>query len=283
MQLPSLPIQPADRHFTIADADPRETNGITKEATAEATQADLKRLDELCYLMYAENRRSLLIVLQGIDASGKNGSTAHIAKGLNPEGLSVSSFKAPSDIEIEHDYLWRVHAEVPRRGNVGIFNRSHYEEVIVTKVHPEILANQHLPQHIADDPEIFEKRFRQINDFERMLVDNGTVIVKFFLHISKEEQIERFRERMENPKKHWKFSIDDLEKRKDWMKYMKAFEEMIRATSTDHAPWYVIPADRKWYRNWLIVRTLVETLERLNMQYPQIENTEVAIEELERA
>lgn len=279
----SLPIKSANRRFRISSVDPRGTNGETKESIAEQAQADLKALDELCYLMYAENRHSLLVVLQGIDASGKNGTTTYIAKGVNPEGLSVSSFKAPSDAEIEHDYLWRIHAQVPRRGNVGIFNRSHYEEVIVPKVHPEILRNQHLPESIANDPEIFEKRYRQINDFEQMLVENGTVVVKFLLHISKEEQIERFRERMEDPKKHWKFSADDLEKRKEWKKYMKAFQEMVRATSTEHAPWYAIPADRKWYRNWLIVRTLVATLERLNMQYPEIENESITLEQLERA
>lgn len=279
----TTPIRPADNSFRIEDIDPRDTAGRKRELIEEESEADLKRLDELCYLMYAENRRSLLIVLQGIDASGKNSTTKHIAKGVNPEGLSVTSFKTPSDIEIEHDYLWRVHAESPRRGNVGIFNRSHYEEVIVTRVHPEVLAAQHLPEHIANDPDLFRKRFRQINDFERMLVENGTIIVKFLLHISKEEQIERFRERMEEPKKHWKFSREDLAKRKDWDNYMKAFEEMVRETSTGHAPWYAVPADRKWYRNWLIVRTLVETLEGQNMQYPKIENEEVALEELERA
>lgn len=279
----TAPIRPANGRFRIEEIDPRDTAGRKRELIEQESEADLKRLDELCYLMYAENRRSLLIILQGIDASGKNSTTTHIAKGVNPEGLSVTSFKTPSDIEIEHDYLWRVHAESPRRGNVGIFNRSHYEEVIVTRVHPEILAAQHLPEHIANDPEIFRKRFRQINDFERMLTENGTIIVKFLLHISKEEQIERFRERMEEPKKHWKFSREDLAKRKDWDTYMKAFEEMVRETSTDHAPWYAVPADRKWYRNWLIVRTLVETLERQNMKYPEIENEEVALEELERA
>lgn len=279
----TTPIRPADSRFRIEEIDPRDTAGRKRELIEQESEADLKRLDELCYLMYAENRRSLLIVLQGIDASGKNSTTTHIAKGVNPEGLSVTSFKTPSDIEIEHDYLWRVHAESPRRGNVGIFNRSHYEEVIVTRVHPEILAAQHLPEHIATDPEIFRKRYRQINDFERMLTENGTVVVKFLLHISKEEQMERFRERMEEPKKHWKFSREDLAKRKDWDTYMKAFEEMVRETSTDHAPWYAVPADRKWYRNWLIVRTLVETLERQNMKYPEIENEEVALEELERA
>ena len=273
-------IQPADHTLRLSEINSKGGDGVDRQIFKEKTNNDLKRLDELCYLMYAEDRHALLVILQGIDASGKNSTTKHIAKGINPDGLQVHSFKKPSEIEIEHDYLWRVHKVTPHRGNVAVFNRSHYEEIIVTKIHPEILSAQHLPDHIVNDPEIFQRRYQHINDFERMLAENGTVIVKLLLHISKEEQLERFRERLENPKKHWKFSEDDLDKRRHWDDYMKAFEEMIHATSTEWAPWYVIPADQKWYRNWLVSRLLVEQLERLNMQFPIIENHNVTLEEL---
>ncbi len=195
----------------------------------------------------------------------------------------VHSFKKPSDIEIEHDYLWRIHNVVPRRGNVTVFNRSHYEEVLITKVVPDIIRHQHLPDVIANDPDIFQKRYRQINDFERMLSENGTTIVKFFLHISKEEQLQRFRERVENPKKHWKFSIDDLEARRHWPQYMQAYQEMMHETSTPWGPWYAIPADNKWYRNWLIGKVLVETLERQDMNFPMLEDHHVTLDQLAQA
>lgn len=276
-------ITAAGKNFSLAGIDPANANGREKESTRKEALADLKRLDELCHLMYAEDRHALLVVLQGIDASGKNSTIRHIAREINPEGLTVYPFKEPTDLEIEHDYLWRVHHQAPRRGNVAIFNRSHYEEVIVTKVHRKILGNQHLPKRIANDPDIFRKRYRQINDFERMLVENGTIVVKFLLHISREEQIERFRERVKDRRKQWKFSENDLEKRKHWNRYMTAFEEMVRATSTSYAPWYVVPADRKWYRNWMIGRVLVDTLERLDMKYPKLPNGSATIEDLERA
>ncbi len=267
----------------LSTIDPRGPEERDREKTEEEAEADLKRLDALCYRMYAENRRALLVILQGIDASGKNGTTKHLARGVNPDGLQVVSFKRPSELEIEHDYLWRIHRETPHRGNVAIFNRSHYEEIIVTKVHPEILAAQHLPEDLLKDPDIFERRYRQINDFERMLAENGTVIVKFLLHISKEEQLERFRSRLEDPEKHWKFSEDDLAKRKHWNDYMQAFGEMIDATDTPWAPWHVVPADRKWYRNWLVGRALVERLEKLDMKFPIIENHEITLEQLSNA
>ena len=267
----------------LSEIDPRGPNDIDRDAIEKEAKADLKRLDALCYRMYAEDRHALLVILQGIDASGKNGTTKHLAQGINPDGLQVYSFKKPSELEIEHDYLWRVHQGTPHRGNVSIFNRSHYEEVIVTKIHPEILSAQHLPESILNDPDIFEKRYRHINDFERMLAENGIVVVKFLLHISKEEQLERLRERLEDPKKQWKFSQDDLEKRKYWDSYMKAFEEMIEATNTPYAPWHVIPADRKWYRNWMIGRILVEQLESLKMEFPTIDNHKVTLEQLSKA
>ena len=273
-------LQPADHTLRLSKINPRGGDGIDPGAIEPKTKADLKRLDDLCYLMYAEDRHALLVILQGIDASGKNSTTKHIAKGVNPDGLQVHSFKKPSELEIEHDYLWRIHKVAPHRGNVAVFNRSHYEEVIVTRIHPEILSAQHLPTNIANDPEIFQKRYRHINDFERMLAENGTVIVKLLLHISKEEQVQRFRERLENPKKHWKFSEDDLDERRHWDDYMRTFEEVIHATSTEWAPWYVIPADQKWYRNWLIGRILVEQLEKLDMRFPTLENHKVRLEQL---
>ena len=278
-----FPLQAADHHFRLSEISPDPADGTDRDRTEKEADQDLDRLDDLCYLMFAENKHALLVILQGIDTSGKNSTTKHIAKGVNPDGLTVQSFKKPSELEIEHDYLWRVHRVAPRRGNVTVFNRSHYEEVIVTRVLPEIIGNQHLPDTIAEDPDILEKRYRQINDFERMLSENGTTIVKFFLHISPEEQLERFRERVENPRKQWKFSIDDLEARRRWPHYMHAYEEMIRNTSTPWAPWYAIPANHKWYRNWLVSRILVETLERLDMKFPTLENHAITLEELSRA
>lgn len=278
-----LLIQPVDKNFKLSDLSPQAPNTIAKKEAKKQAKDDIGRLEDLCYVMYAENKHALLIVLQGIDTSGKNSTTKHIAQGVNPDGLMVHSFKKPSDIEIEHDYLWRIHKVVPQRGNVTVFNRSHYEEVLITKVVPEIIRNQHLPDVIANDPDIFQKRYRQINDFERMLSENGTTIVKFFLHISKEEQLQRFRERVENPKKHWKFSIDDLEARRLWPHYMQVYQEMMHETSTPWAPWYAIPADNKWYRNWLIGKVLVEALERQDMKFPTLENHHVTLDQLAQA
>ncbi|MDB5035641.1 MAG: hypothetical protein JWQ98_2882 [Chlorobi bacterium] len=265
-------IAPAKSPLKLASIDPRDTSGLNKDddKLAEEMAERQKQIYDLHYLMYADNRRSLLIILQGIDASGKDGAVRYLAGGFNPQGLTIHSFKRPSDLELDHDYLWRVHQACPGRGEVAIFNRSHYEEVTVAKIHPEILAAEFLPTEIARQKDLFQQRYRQIRDFERMLAENGTVVLKLFLHISRDEQVERLEERMKDPRKHWKFSRQDLVEREFWDDYMRAFEEMIDATGTEHAPWYIIPADRKWYRNLLIGRIVAGTMKELKMEYPAL-------------
>jgi len=230
---------------------------------------DLKALYDLHYLMYAENKRALLIILQGIDASGKDGTAKYLFGGFNPQGCRLYSFKKPSEAELEHDFLWRTHRVMPARGGITIFNRSYYEEITTVKVHPEYLLHQNLPEEILNDPDIFKKRIKHINAFEKMLFQNGMHILKFFLHISKEEQRIRLQERLDDPTKHWKFSLADIEERKLWNNYMRAFENMLEQTHTPCAPWYIIPADKKWFRNYLVARIVVSTLSSLKMSFPK--------------
>jgi len=265
------PTAPIDGKVDLDSIDPAHTGSISKESEiAERMKRDLKELYDLAYLMFADNRRALLIVLQGIDASGKDGLTRHLASGLNPQGVKVHSFKAPSEEELDHDYLWRIHRAMPGRGEIAIFNRSHYEEVTTVKIHPELLRAERLPEEIEEDRDLFKMRYRQINRFEELMVENGTVILKFFLHISKEEQESRFAERLSDPRKHWKFSKQDILESQYWEEYRKAYEVMLRHTSTGHAPWYVIPADRKWYRNYLVTSIVVEKMKMLKMTYPTL-------------
>jgi PPK2 family polyphosphate:nucleotide phosphotransferase len=206
--------------------------------------------------LYAERKRGLLIVLQAVDAGGKDGAIRHVMKGINPQGCRITSFKVPTPEELAHDFLWRVHQHVPARGFIGVFNRSHYEDVLVTRVH-ELIA----------DSEV-QNRFEEINDFERMLVGNGTTILKFYLAISKDEQRRRLQARLDDPRKHWKFSPSDLAERRFWDRYLKAYAEAISATSTKHAPWFVIPANHEWYRNYLVAKIIVATLKKMDPQYP---------------
>lgn len=209
---------------------------------------------------YADGKRKLLIVLQAMDAGGKDGTIRKITRGVNPQGVRVTPFKAPSKAALAHDFLWRIHKAVPGKGMMGIFNRSHYEDVLVVRVH-----------NIAPEA-VWRPRYAQINQFEKLLTDTGTTILKFYLHISKEEQKKRFQARLDDPTKHWKFSVEDLEKRKLWDDYMAAYEEMLRQCTTDWAPWYVIPADQKWYRNLTISRVMAQALRDLNPQYPEPED-----------
>jgi len=264
----STQIRPAGSNLRLESIDPRDTNDVKKAQAAKGMQALQEELYDLHYLMFAENRRSLLIILQGIDASGKDGAVRYLAGGFNPQGLKIHSFKKPSEPEIDHDYFWRIHAACPGRGEVAIFNRSHYEEVTVAKIHPEILNAEFLPPEIVAQEDLFDQRYRQIRDFERILAENGTVIIKFFLHISKKEQQKRFDARLNDPKKLWKFSPGDLAEREYWDQYMTAFEGMIGATNTPYAPWYIIPADKKWYRNYLIGRVVAERMRELKMEFP---------------
>ncbi|MEJ7846219.1 MAG: PPK2 family polyphosphate kinase [Acidimicrobiales bacterium] len=238
--------------------DTRSTGGApgdkaVVEAGYEATWA---RLSELQERLYAESRRSLLVVLQALDAGGKDGTIGHVFRGLNPQGVRVTPFKAPTPQELAHDFLWRAHAAVPAQGEIAVFNRSHYEDVLVVRV-KDIVAEA-----------VWRARYDHIRAFEANLVDAGTTIVKVFLHISRDEQRERLQARLDDPAKHWKFNVADLEDRARWPAYEAAFEEAIAETSTAGAPWYVVPADRKWYRNWAIGRILVETLEHMNPQFP---------------
>lgn len=242
----------------LAKRDAAETLGLHDEGAADARQDhNVRRLSELQKLLYADGRFSLLIVLQGMDTSGKDGTIRHLLTGVNPQGVRVVAFKRPSEIELSHDYLWRVHAACPRRGEIGVFNRSHYEDVGVVRVH-NLVPEQ-----------VWKLRYQQIADFERMLSENGTVVLKFFLHISKSEQAQRLQERIDDPEKHWKMNPGDLEERKLWSKYMTAYADAIAKCNTDDSPWYVIPSDHKWFRNLAISEIVVDRLERLKLRYPK--------------
>ena len=229
-----------------------EGKAKAKEATAEII-AQLSGLQER---LYGNATRALLIVLQGMDTSGKDGTIKHVMSGVNPQGCRVATFKTPTPLELAHDFLWRVHREAPPKGHIGIFNRSHYEDVLITRVHRQISDKQ------------AKLRLHQIQEFEELLSESGTVVLKFFLHISKEEQRERLEERIRDPEKRWKFNVGDLEERKLWDEYMTAFEDVISATSTDHAPWYIVPANRKWYRDLVVADTVVAALEGMKLRRP---------------
>jgi len=251
-----LLIKPGTR-VRLAKIDPSNTHGKHKDAAIPQLTKNLDRLSVLQYRLYAESKRSLLVVLQGIDAGGKDGTVRHVMSGFNPQGASVTSFKVPAGEEKQHDYLWRVHKAAPKFGEIGIFNRSHYEDVLVVRVHNLV------------PPAVWKKRYEQINNFEQMLADNGVNIVKFFLYIDKDEQKRRFESRLEDPEKNWKFSRGDLEERKFWDDYTAAFEEAIERCSTPCAPWYVIPANKKWFRNLAVSDILVHTLESMKLKYPK--------------
>ena len=251
-----LLIRPGSK-VKLAQIDPSDTLGKQKAAAGEHLTKNLDKLGILQYRLYAESKRSLLIVLQGIDAGGKDGTIRHVMSGFNPQGASVTSFKVPAGAEKQHDYLWRVHTAVPKYGEIGIFNRSHYEEVLVVRVHNLV------------PPAVWKKRYDQINHFEETLAENGVNIVKFFLYIDRDEQRRRFESRIEDPAKNWKFSQADVEERKFWDDYMGAFEEAIERCSKPWAPWYVIPANKKWFRNLAVSEVLVHTLESMKLKYPK--------------
>jgi len=266
--------------FRLADYDPADTAGLTLDKTeARAMLANgVERLADMQERLYAENRSSVLAVFQAMDAAGKDGAIKHVMSGINPQGCQVHSFKAPSAEELDHDFLWRVAKAVPERGRIGIFNRSHYEEVLVVRVHPELLEKQHLPKVATKD--IWDQRFKSIRAFERHLAHNGMRVLKFFLHVSRDEQRKRFLARLEEPAKRWKFSMDDVSERKLWDKYMHAYEEAIRATSRPEAPWYVVPADNKWFARIVIASAMVQALEELDPHYPKVDGA--ALKELEK-
>ena len=255
--LDHLLVQPRSRaHLHRIDPGSKAGAPGDKKATEVASLALNRELSELQERLWAENQRSLLVVLQAMDAGGKDGTIRKVFGGVNPQGCRVTSFKAPSEEELAHDFLWRINKATPRKGEIGIFNRSHYEDVLIVRVHDLVPKS------------VWSKRYAIINSFEANLAASGTTIVKFFLHISKEEQAERFRKRLENPEKHWKFRAADLEERKYWDDYQQAFEDALSKTSTAVAPWYVIPADSKWYRDWAVLSVLVETMRRMDPQFP---------------
>ena len=269
-------------HFRLADYDPAETFGLsTNIEDVKLILADgVARLGEMQQRLYANGRWAVLVALQGMDAAGKDGVIKHVMSGINPQGCEVHAFKAPSAEELAHDFLWRTVRALPQRGHIGIFNRSHYEEVLVVRVHPEMLARQKLPPNVTDG-RIWEQRFKDIRGFERHLARNGTRVLKFHLRISKEEQRKRFLARLNEPVKRWKFSMADVTERQRWDDYMAAYEDMIRGTSTNDAPWYVVPADHK-HVAWVVVSAaIVETLEELKPEYPKIEGQ--ALEALKAA
>jgi len=260
------------KRFRLKRISPRDTGNFETEGKEEAQallRHGVERLSELQEMLYAQDRWAVLLIFQGMDAAGKDGTIKHVMSGINPQGCQVYSFKVPSAEEQDHDFMWRTTRCLPERGRIGIFNRSYYEEVAVVRVHNEILDRQKLPPQLKS-PRIWQERFEDIRNFERYLARNGVAILKFFLHLSREEQKERFLSRLDKPKKHWKFSAADVNERGYWKAYSAAYEEMIRNTADDHAPWYVVPADKKWYTRMLVAAAIVEGLESLNLQYPAV-------------
>ena len=259
------------KHFKLKDFDPADTgHWHSKEHAAEALQEGILRTAALQDKLYAQDRWALLLIFQAMDAAGKDGAIEHVMSGVNPQGCQVYSFKKPSERELQHDFLWRTTLDLPERGHIGIFNRSYYEEVLVVRVHPEILAGEKLPPSLAGK-KIWDERFEDIRSFERHMARNGTVIRKFFLHLSKKEQKKRFLKRLEEPEKNWKFSVGDIHERECWDDYQEAYEDMIRNTATKHAPWYVVPADNKWFSRLVISTVVVDTLESLGLEYPKVD------------
>jgi PPK2 family polyphosphate:nucleotide phosphotransferase len=258
--------------FRLAAVDPADSAGldIEKDAAKTLLADGVARLADLQQRLYATDHWAVLAIFQAMDAGGKDSAIKHVMSGVNPQGVQVHSFKPPSAQELDHDFLWRAAVHLPERGRIGIFNRSHYEEVLVVRVRRELLQREELPPQLVTK-NIWKERFQDIRAFERHLARNGTLVVKFFLHISKEEQRRRFLERLDDPAKRWKFSIDDVADRKLWDCYMEAYEDMVRNTSTPEAPWYVIPADNKWFARLVVAAALVETMERLDLHFPKIE------------
>jgi PPK2 family polyphosphate:nucleotide phosphotransferase len=256
--------------FRLKDFDPAETLGMkSKEHAQKALDGGIARLSERQEKLYAQDRWGILVILQAMDAAGKDSTIKHVMSGVNPQGCSVTAFKAPSDEELDHNFLWRTQRFLPERGKIGIFNRSYYEEVLVVRVHPELLAREKMPAALVTD-KIWQERFEDINAHERHLSRNGIVVLKIFLNVSKKEQQKRFLERLDKPGKNWKFSENDVLERSHWDEYMRAYEEMIRNTSTKHAPWYVIPADHKWFTRLAVAEVIVHALDALDLSFPEV-------------
>jgi PPK2 family polyphosphate:nucleotide phosphotransferase len=257
--------------FRLKEFDPGDTGGVKSKKHAEKLQEQSSALaSQMQEKLYAQDRWALLLIFQGMDAAGKDGAVKHVMSGVNPQGCDVYSFKAPTNEELDHDYLWRCHKVVPERGKIGIFNRSYYEEVLVVRVHPGLLKAEKLPDRLLTK-HIWDERYEDINAFERYLTRNGVVIRKFFLYVSREEQKKRFLKRLEDSKKNWKFSLADIKERSFWKDYREAYEEMIQKTATKHAPWYVIPADNKWFARLIAASAIVEALDGLDLAFPDVD------------
>jgi PPK2 family polyphosphate:nucleotide phosphotransferase len=269
--------------FRLKDIDPADTGNATSEdkpRAKELLETGIQALAEVQDVLYAQDRWSVLLIFQAMDAAGKDGAIKHVMSGVNPQGCQVYSFKSPSAEDLSHDYLWRCIKCLPERGRIGIFNRSYYEETLVVRVHPELLAKQKIPQQLITK-NIWEERYHDIRHFERYLTRNGVVVRKFFLYVSREEQKKRFLERIDNPAKNWKFSSADSRERGFWKEYMEAYEDMIRNTATDFAPWYVVPADNKWYTRVVVAAAVIDALASLDLRYPEV--TEAQLKELAAA
>jgi PPK2 family polyphosphate:nucleotide phosphotransferase len=260
------------KHFRLKDHDPAHTAGVHSKTEAEKLLTEgIEKLAELQDKLYAQDNYALLLVIQAMDAAGKDGVIKHVMSGINPQGCQVYSFKAPSAEELDHDYMWRTMKRMPERGRIGIFNRSYYEEVLVVRVHPQLLQAERIPEKLVTK-DIWKHRFEDINCFERYLTRNGIVIRKFFLNLSKKEQKKRFLARLDEPEKNWKFSAADIKERACWDDYMEAFEDMIQHTATPEAPWHVIPADNKWFSRIAVAEAIIDTLESLNLSYPKVDD-----------
>jgi len=257
--------------FRLKDIDPGETLGIKKERAKEALQEQgVTLMRDLQEKLYAQDRWAVLLIFQAMDAAGKDGTIKHVMSGINPQGCQVYSFKSPTSEDMDHDFLWRTSCRLPERGRIGIFNRSYYEEVLVVRVHEELLRAQKLPSRLVTK-HIWKERFEDINALERYLARNGTAILKFFLHVSKKEQERRFLSRLDEADKHWKFSLADIRERGHWDDYMKAYEEMIRNTAAPHAPWFVVPADHKWFTRVIVAAAIIATLQGLDLAFPKVD------------
>jgi PPK2 family polyphosphate:nucleotide phosphotransferase len=268
------------RTFRLADHNCAETCGLDKGHAKTVLKEGVEKLSELQELLYAQDRWSVLAIFQAMDAAGKDGAIKHVMSGINPQGCQVFSFKAPSQQELDHDFMWRTTECLPERGRIGIFNRSYYEEVLVVRVRSELLKKQKLPPELVTE-DIWAQRFEDIRTFERYLARNGTIILKFFLNVSKEEQRRRFLARLEEPGKRWKFSLGDVEERKLWNQYMAAYQDTIRNTAAPHAPWWVVPADKKWFARLVVAAALVDALASRDLHFPKVEGA--ALAELEKA
>ena len=262
------------KKFRLKDVDPADTAGYTSEdkpRSKEALTRGVAALSELQEMLYAQDRWAVVLIFQAMDAAGKDGAIKHVMSGVNPQGCQVYSFKAPSAEELDHDYLWRCFKQLPERGRIGVFNRSYYEEVLTVRVHPEFLDRQRLPpQFVTKD--IWRERFEDICHFERYLSRNGVLVLKFFLHLSKKEQKKRFLARIDDADKNWKFSPSDFKERQFWDEYMEAYDDMIRHTATKHAPWYVVPADNKWFTRIVVAAAIIDSLWSLDLEFPQVDD-----------